>query len=378
MSGWRSLTNLLRRRTASTVFIPQIDGLRFYAVLAVLVFHCGGYLSAPDYNPAASASAQTVVARLAKTGHAGVELFFVISGFVLGLPFARAAAGHGSPVSLRRYFSRRLTRLEPPYIINLLLATAAMVAVGKATLPDLLPHLVASLAYCHNVVFGTGSRINFVAWSLEIEVQFYVLAPLLAGLFALPTAMTRGAVFAVGIGLGSTVAWWLGTASGAPHVLKLTVACFLQYFLVGFALADWYVRGGDHADRRLWADALAIPCALAVPMLEGCPIPRAYLLPLAFGGLCYSGLRGRLHARLLATPALVVVGGMCYTIYLYHPFIISALGPRVVRWPLFGLPVAVHLVAQIAALIGAIVVLCVPLFLCFEKPFMLVGARRHG
>ena len=53
-------------------------------------------------------------------GFRGVELFFVISGFILGLPFAAHYLKGAAPVSLRKYYLRRLTRLEPPYIVALL------------------------------------------------------------------------------------------------------------------------------------------------------------------------------------------------------------------------------------------------------------------
>lgn len=376
MSGWGVLIGLLRRRTASIAFIPQIDGLRFYAVVAVLVFHCCGYLSTPARNPAATAAAATWFAGLAKAGHSGVELFFVISGLVLGLPFARAAAGVGPPVSLRRYFLRRVTRLEPPYIINLLVLSTVILLLGRETLSWLVPHLLASLAYCHNLVFGRASSINFVAWSLEIEVQFYILAPLLAGLFALRSPWARSTALGAGMALGSTLACCLTMTAGVPPRYALTLACYLQYFLMGFALADWHARGGDHSGRSGMADVLAIPCAAAVPLLEHHPALRAYLLPLAFGGLCLSALHGRLHSRLMSVPALVVIGGMCYTIYLYHPFIKSACGPAIVRLAPAGLPAVATLVAQVVAFIVVIVGCCVPLFLCFEKPFMAVGHRR--
>jgi len=373
VSGWGWLVTLLRRRTASLAFIPQIDGLRFYAVVAVLVFHCAGYLSTPARNPAAGAAAATWFAALATSGHSGVELFFVISGFVLGLPFARAAAGVGSPVSLQRYFLRRVTRLEPPYIINLLLVSAAIIVAGRETLAALMPHLLASLVYCHNFVYGRSSSVNFVAWSLEIEVQFYILAPLLAGLFAVRTPWLRSTALGAGVALGSTLTCYLTSTAAVPPSYTLTLACYLQYFLVGFALADWHARGGDRSARSSAADALAVPCVAAVPLLEHHPALRAYLLPLAFGGLCLSALHGRLHSRLMSVPALVVIGGMSYTIYLYHPFIKSACGPAIVRLTPSGLPAVAALMLQITVFITVIVAVSVPLFLCFEKPFMAVG-----
>ena len=70
---------------------------------------------------------------------------------------------------------------------------AAIAATGAARAP-LLPHLLASLGYVHNIVYGVPSTINVVAWSLEIEVQFYILAPALA--FAAAAVAALGALTA--------------------------------------------------------------------------------------------------------------------------------------------------------------------------------------
>src|SRR5207248_8852502 len=108
--------------------------------------------------------------------------FFVISGFILGLPFASFYRGLGPQVSLRQYFLRRLTRLEPPYILNLAVFFALKVASQQYGFRELLPHFLSSCFYLHNLVYADESLVNTVTWSLEIEVQFYVLVPLLAGL----------------------------------------------------------------------------------------------------------------------------------------------------------------------------------------------------
>jgi peptidoglycan/LPS O-acetylase OafA/YrhL len=70
----------------------------------------------------------------------------VISGFILGLPFAAHYLKGKRAVPLRPYFLRRLTRLEPPYIINLLICFTLLVLVDGASVRTLLPHFGASLA----------------------------------------------------------------------------------------------------------------------------------------------------------------------------------------------------------------------------------------
>ena len=74
----------------------------------------------------------------------GVELFFIISGFILGLPFAKQYLAGGKQVRLGAYFLRRLTRLEPPYILILCIRAAAMLAATHV-LGYIATHLLANI-----------------------------------------------------------------------------------------------------------------------------------------------------------------------------------------------------------------------------------------
>ena len=82
-----------------------------------------------------------------------------------------------------RFFLRRLTRLEPPYLFNLLCLCLFGFLVGTASFPDRLTNLLAGICYQHNQVFGAYNLINPAAWSLEVEFQFYLLAPILMMVF---------------------------------------------------------------------------------------------------------------------------------------------------------------------------------------------------
>src|SRR2546422_10744629 len=80
---------------------------------------------------------------IAERGRYGVQFFFVISGFILGLPFATKYLKNGEDISLRKYFLIRLTRLEAPYLLNLLVFFVAKASISLAGRPSLLPHLPA-------------------------------------------------------------------------------------------------------------------------------------------------------------------------------------------------------------------------------------------
>ena len=79
----------LSRRTTSGQFIPEIDGLRFVSIAMVVCFHLGGYTMAKSTAIRFANPLDNALAHLLATGHYGVQLFFIISGLVLALPFAR-------------------------------------------------------------------------------------------------------------------------------------------------------------------------------------------------------------------------------------------------------------------------------------------------
>src|SRR5664279_84410 len=105
----KPIINKFTRVTSTGSYLPEIDGLRFLAISWVFLYHLNDYLI-KNYHGNGVKIFQTVLGN----GHLGVELFFVISGFVLSLPFAKYYFKQEKKVHLRQYFMRRLTRLEPP------------------------------------------------------------------------------------------------------------------------------------------------------------------------------------------------------------------------------------------------------------------------
>jgi peptidoglycan/LPS O-acetylase OafA/YrhL len=305
--------------------------------------------------------------RVVETWDFGVQLFFVISGFILGLPFVRHYWNGTPKPRLGQYYLRRVTRIEPPYVINLMFCSALIIMVKGPPLSELLPHLMASLFYVHNLVFHSVSSINFVTWSLEIEAQFYLAAPWLTLIFAV-SHRRRYALPMVALFTSAVAAGWLNQFSPVVH---LTILGQLPYFLAGFLLAGWYSQNEAFLSKKSlgWDLAGAAAWATIQLVLLHKGMASAILLP-PLVALAYACVfKGRLLGAILTRPVITVIGGMCYTVYLYHPFLKSAL-----KHLLFPFQVTtiywVNAVAQILALGGSIVLVCSLFFLVFEKPFM--------
>jgi hypothetical protein len=100
---------------------------------------------------------------------------------------------HTPKIRLKQYFLRRLTRPELPYFLSLIMWAAVQFVVVHRSSSNMAPHLAASSVYLHNLIFGGfPGAVNTIAGSLEFEVQFYVLVPLLSMLFAIADARLEG------------------------------------------------------------------------------------------------------------------------------------------------------------------------------------------
>lgn len=277
------------------------------AIASVVLYHFNGFVISGGGAPPTGHVLQTAVDH----GYRGVNLFYVISGFVLGLPFAAHALRAGRPVALGSYFLRRLTRLEPPYLLSLALCTAW--AQGEAW-RSLSPHLGASALYLHNLWFAGISTINPVAWSLEVEVQFYCLVPALAALFRIRPAALRRAVMVgliVAAGVAQLVYW------DAPFRLRYTIVYAVQFFLTGFVLADLYLAAWEERPRTGWGwDVLSLLCWPAIFLPADKQVWVA--LPLLTLAAYVSTFRGVVFRSLFRNGFVTAVGGMCYSIYLLH------------------------------------------------------------
>ena len=183
-----ALISSLRRSTSGSEFIPVVDGLRFLAILPVVLQHlCERAFRVAEGRHLVTAR-DYVLMNLISNGGVGVELFFVISGLIISYPFISAGFRGQRTPSVRNFYLRRLTRIEPPYFLvvigcYLFLRLSdhrpdGFNSFGPNTV-SLETSLAASLVYMHMLLLGGSPKLNPPLWSLEIEIQFYILAPIL-------------------------------------------------------------------------------------------------------------------------------------------------------------------------------------------------------
>ncbi|MBI5799330.1 MAG: acyltransferase [Verrucomicrobia bacterium] len=356
----------LRRITSSGRYLPEVDGLRFIAVAWVVLLHVQGFVFEEIRHNHSVAG--DFVSWIFFQGHLGVPLFFSISGFILAMPFAEHALKGGNPVRLKSYFLRRLTRLEPPYIVCMVVLFLLHAIRGQRPLGELLPHLGASLAYLHNAIYQEWNFINTVAWSLEVEVQFYLMAPILARVFLLGTFARRASIIgAILFFAGAEPGLWQAVGVSRPDFWLLGQ---LHHFLVGFLLADLYLCPVPVLElkERAW-DLLGLVAFLAIPAFYIVGTWGKLAFPGAVLVLYLAAFRGGCTRAILRQPVIATLGGMCYSIYLVHlPLIYIVLG--VTKRLSHSDHHLVNLLVQGTIVIPIIVLVSSTFYVLIERPCM--------
>ena len=361
MDALHSLLAWLRKPVSGPLLVPQMEGLRFIALLSVFMLHFDQALrSRLGFDDS------TFVSRLCGIGDFGVQIFFAVSGFVLALPFARYHLLGGKPVKLRTYFTRRLIRLEPPLFVNLcILFVIAVWVVGKLSLEDGLKRFGLTMSYLHYVTLGEMSPISRVTWSLETEAQFYLAMPLLALLFKIHSVPARRLI------LGALAILCM---IAKPHCNKAMLPAQFEYFAAGILLADLFLSewSGKPASSALW-DWLGLGAWLALPALllryagNASPGISSMLVVLVFVAFA-AALRGRFSSRLASGTVVTLIGGMCYSFYLYHDAVLKLAGaclPHIAPGSYAG-AFAVGLIV----LAPVVMIVTVVMYALFERPFM--------
>lgn len=328
-------------RSARGSRLEGFEGLRAIAAFGVFAFHLLHMSYVPEWN--------WVLREIAGDLNAGVVVFFLISGFLLYLPFARAHAGSVPPVETRGFLVRRVLRIFPAYWLALagsllfLIPEARFKSFGEGVSHVLLLHSY----WGERVLFG--ARGVGQSWTLVIELSFYLFLPVYA--WALLRAATRwgtdraevvalGGLAVVGLVSRAVVVW------GHPQPWLDVLPSYLLYFAMGMGLAvarvgverdaPWSGRWvGTMANVGRWwsfaAVAFVAGALLPGPLSATTPSWSPYVLHVVQGVLAFAIVApftvpdAPPHPirRLVTSRPMELLGLISYGIYLWHPALMN-------------------------------------------------------
>ena len=362
-----NIEQLFRRKTASLSYIPEVDGIRFVAITMVFLLHAFyTFHSLTSPGP----TFVKVGHVLFDNGAKGVLLFFILSGFILSLPFAKYYLQQGKRIDLKAYYLRRLIRLEPPYIIAMSLFALLQIAKTPEFAESILTHLMVSFAYLHNIVYQHWSYINLVAWTLEVEVQFYLLAPLICRVFLLSMKMRRLLLWSAVVVLTMLQFIYLPVVSSLYQ--------YLHFFLLGILLTDYHVNGYP----RIFLNGYSLLVSLGLFMIlyflpSYAHRPATFLFP--FAAFCWmmSVFANERVKKMLSGKVISLIGGMCYSIYLLHFPLCSITGEWLYRIG-FRSSSAGNFILHMMVYVIVVLLVSSLFYLLIEKPFMVLSTKWKG
>ncbi len=367
--------------------MSALDGLRALAVGLVLLFHA--WNQQPDFLVPGQWEERYPMYYT----RSGVHLFFVLSGFLLFLPYARWLLGRGPRPSAAKFYKRRALRVAPAYFACLTLLTL-MGPHTFAAAEDWLLHAT----FLFNVRPVSMFSIDGVFWTMAVEVQFYVALPVLA-----------------------VIAYWISRRLGP---LGATAALFMSLLAVSFASADVAKVVDPAGDRLIWTGlvgvrsvtyflsvfgagiacsvvytyvtqvwslgsvdtqrltmiasgvfgaAAGVGVALVITSAISIPFGRNSLFGVVYAGLLFGILLG---APILRRPfelrAVRFLGLISYSVYLWHLVILT----QVMSWLQHVGDSTDRVILGLIVEVAGVIPIAYASYLLSERPF--IAARRQA
>jgi peptidoglycan/LPS O-acetylase OafA/YrhL len=329
------------RRERIPGYLYALDGLRAVSLIFIVMFHtwqqswifCNLKLTQNHmlFN----------FEIIQRYGYVAIDSFFVLSGFCLFYPIARDMFGESKFTGWKQFFIKRARRIYPSYalmLILLLIFPALSYSVyNTSSAADVAKHFLSHLFFIHNFSSATlGSTIS-TAWTMSVEVQFYLLFPLICIPFRKKPVLTFIAMAAVGLGLRLTL---LCTMNISPAIISAITPIYFDVFGFGMIAAYFvvYMRNSGINLKRLRPcmtvlSALCLFTAVCyIYWLKGAKFPQGCSSDVYFRFL-YRGIFSMLLAGFIFTACFsyefwekkiwgnrffVFLSSISYTVYLWH------------------------------------------------------------
>lgn len=305
------------RSPARAKYRADVDGLRAIAVLSVLLFHGG--------------------VSVLSGGYVGVDIFFVISGFVITTKLVEEV--DEGKFSIANFYTRRIRRILPALVGTILLSyAAALVFFLPDAMADFSKSVVATATFLSNMFFWKSSgyfetsaldRPLLHTWSLAIEEQFYIVIPIV--LFFVMTRARRWAFAIFALSAAASLALSIFVTDKAPTANFFVLPTRAWELLLGVMVA---LAPAPAISQRVVREAIALIglglIAFAVlTYTSATPFPglAAFIPTFGTAALIYIGKSGQptVVAGGLSLRPVVAIGLISYSLYMVHwPIIVFA------------------------------------------------------
>jgi peptidoglycan/LPS O-acetylase OafA/YrhL len=359
-----------------------LDTLRSLAIIAVMLFHISGRL--PDR-----------LASIAQFGWMGVDLFFVLSGYLIGSQLLKPYRSGQQP-RLWEFYRRRLYRILPAYLV--VLALYFLVPVWREQ-PGISP-LWQFLTFTENLFVDYGSHQAFShVWSLCVEEHFYLLLPVLALWLSRRASLWKTvSLIAFFVALGIAIRWYelvhvlrplslTEEGFGVKYIERIYYPTYTHFdgLLAGVGLAlirifrpEWWAAASRRGHALFFAGTgltglcfwlflrrfESVTGVEAVGTVAGFP-----LLSLGLGLLVAASISRNSWLAQVRVPGAKLVATLAFSLYLTHKEVMH-LDRQFLPWVENRGLVLTLLVYAVTCLAAA-----ATLYLCVERPFMLLRDR---
>jgi len=357
-----------------------LDLLRAAAIVLVMMSHYTGFVAGAP-----------VFGELGAVGWAGVDLFFVLSGYLIGNQLL-APVARGETLSLKVFFARRLLRTLPNYYVVLAVYLLSSLLLPHSPIAgSSLPPLWKMLTFTQNIGLAYGQTFSH-SWSLCIEEQFYVVLPLAVLAFARLQWSKRslglawcalGGAILFGIAARAIAFYQYGHDAFAAEVYYSSFGRFDE-LLPGVAIAmlrnfhPAAFAGLQRHANRLLAIGLTLSTAVLTCIRQDWPtlgVSSTFgfsLLAIGFGLLTCAALAPGCLLNRIRAPGATQLALWSYAVYLAHKPVFMALRPWCERMHVdTGAPLTILAVMALAVFAGWL------LYRLVETPFMRLRARWY-
>lgn len=249
---------MANRRESIPGYLYALDGLRALSLIMIYIFHAWQQSWIHFYIKLPGGTTLDFLTQMQRYGYIAIDSFFVLSGFCLFYPIARSIFGNGKDINWKEFYIKRIKRILPSYVLLIILMwfIADLPALKMADFKNYLKHFFAFLTFTQNRSGGTYGSLISTAWTLAIEVQFYLVFPFIVKAFRKKPILT----YVVSLVICQALRIFAVTNYDAANIIQGHMIFYIDIFVMGMLCSYFVVYAKNKLPHM---DKLKIPMTIA-------------------------------------------------------------------------------------------------------------------